>query len=86
MMSGMWPHFDAVAKKCEKVYSDNKSGQDISKYTTNGQEDKRVDMRKTKRFESPNKGGSPDVTMGGAGSTGMKPQNSPRQSTLPAAA
>lgn len=67
MMSGMWPHFDAVAKKCAKLYEDHKNGQDISKYTTNGTEDKRTDMRKTKRFESPTK--SPDMTM----SSSMKP-------------
>jgi len=67
----MWPHFDAVAKKAEKLYSDYKAGQDIKKYTTNGTEDKRQEVRKTKRFESPSK--SPDVTMtttkGSLGST-----------------
>ena len=58
----MWPHFDAVAKKCEKLYADFKQGLDIKKYTTNGTEDKRQEVkRSTKRFESPSK--SPDVTM-----------------------
>lgn len=70
MMSGMWPHFDAVAKKCSKLFDDYQSGNDIAKYTTTGQEDKRVEMKKTKRFDSPSKG-SPDMTM--SNSNAMKP-------------
>ena len=80
MMSGMWPHFDAVGKKCQKLYEDFKNGGDIQKYVTNGQEDKRVEIKrvtnKTGRFESsPSK--SPDATL----TASIKPQN---QSILPA--
>ncbi len=55
----MWPHYDAVSKRCAKMYDDFKQGQDITKYTTNGTEDKKYDtMKKTKRFDSPTR--SPD--------------------------
>jgi len=48
-----------VAKKCEKVHSDFKQGLEIKKFTTNGTEDKRQEVKRaTKRFESPSK--SPD--------------------------
>lgn len=63
MMSGMWPHFDAVAKRCAKLFEDYTQGQDITKYTTNGQEEKRVDMKKTKRFESPSKQHDTSINM-----------------------
>lgn len=47
----MWPHYDAVAKRCQSLYGDYKAGQDIAKYTTTGQEDKRVEgATKSKRF------------------------------------
>ena len=66
MMSGMWPHFDAVAKKCEKLFDDYKAGGDIQKYVTTGQEDKRVEVKRVTvtnkgRFDSPTK--SPDATL-----------------------
>ena len=38
----MWPHCGSVAKKCAKVYDDNKDGKDLSKFKTTGLEDKRV--------------------------------------------
>lgn len=50
----MWPHYDAVAKRCENLFKDYKAGQDIQKYATSGTEDKRVEGKK-KRFESPTK-------------------------------
>ena len=56
-MSGMWPHFDAAAKRCQALYADFKAGHDISKYITTGTEDRRVEIRKgTKRDTSPTKG------------------------------
>lgn len=61
LLSTLWPHYDAVGKKCARLYEDFRSGQDIKKYTTNGNEDKRVETR-TKRFDSPSKN-SPDVTL-----------------------
>ena len=57
----MWPHFEAVGKKCQKIAEENKVGGDINKFTTNGQEDKRQDMKRTQRFDSPTK--SPDATL-----------------------
>lgn len=51
----MWPHFEGVAKKSEKMYNDFRQGNDIKKYMTNGQEDKRQDLKKTRRFDSPTK-------------------------------
>jgi hypothetical protein len=54
LLSGMWPHFEGVAKRCGTVYSEYKQGHDITKFTTNGTEDKRVEVRK-KRTDSPTK-------------------------------
>lgn len=72
MMSGMWPHFDAVAKKCSKLYDEYKAGGDIQKFVTTGQEDKRVEIKRVTnkgRFDSPSK--SPDATL----TASIKPQN-----------
>jgi hypothetical protein len=55
LLSGMWPHFDAVAKRSAVLYSDFKAGHDIAKYTTTGTEDKRVEVKKAKRHDSPSK-------------------------------
>lgn len=52
----MWPFFDAVGKRCNQLYTDFKHGQDITKYTTTGQEERRIEVKKTKRHESPSKG------------------------------
>ena len=52
----MWPHHDAVAKRAAFLISDYRGGLDISKYTTTGSEDKRVEVKKPKkRNESPSK-------------------------------
>lgn len=53
LLSGMWPHHDAVAKRSSNLYADFKQNLDITKYTTSGQEDRRVENKKTKRNESP---------------------------------
>jgi hypothetical protein len=29
LLSGMWPNFDSVAKKCHKLFEDYKNGKDI---------------------------------------------------------
>lgn len=51
----MWPHFDAVSNRCVQLFQDYKQGLDIAKYTTNGTEDRRVEIKKTKRNDSPTK-------------------------------
>lgn len=73
----MWPHFDAVAKKCGKLFEDYKAGNDIKKYTTNGQEDKRNDLKKTKRADSPSKTGGPGMTMTSNGAAQAMQQPKP---------
>ena len=71
LLSGMWPHFDAVAKRSQNLYGDFKAGHDIAKYTTTGTEDKRVEVKKAKRHDSPSKmqasvtGGSTMAVTGG---------------------
>lgn len=52
----MWPFFDAVGKRCSELYADFKQGHDISKYITTGQEERRIEVKKVKRHESPTKG------------------------------
>ena len=42
MLSGMWPHFESVAKKCHKVKEEANQGKDLSKFITQGNEDKRI--------------------------------------------
>ena len=42
----MWPHCGSVAKKCEKVFDENKEGKDVTKYKTTGLEDKRIIEKK----------------------------------------
>lgn len=44
LLSGMWPHFESVAKKCDKVLSEAKEGKDIARFQTTGAEDKRIDQ------------------------------------------
>lgn len=51
----MWPYFEAVSKRCGQLYADFKQGHDIAKYTTTGQEERRVEVKKVKRHESPSK-------------------------------
>ena len=34
LLSGMWPHFETVAKKCAKVFDESRDGKDISRYQT----------------------------------------------------
>lgn len=63
LLSTLWPHYDAVGKKCARLYDDYRKGDDIKKYTTNGTEDKKVsDQSRTKRFDSPSKN-SPDTSL-----------------------
>jgi hypothetical protein len=65
-MSGMWAHFDATGKRCAALFADFKQGQDITKYTTNGTEDRRVEIKKgSKRNESPTKSQGNTATSGG---------------------
>lgn len=52
----MWPFFDTVGKRCNELYTDFKQGHDISKYTTTGQEERRIEVKKVKKHESPTKG------------------------------
>lgn len=52
----MWPHYDAVAKRCAKLYEDYKAGRDITQYATKGDDKRVIDMKSTKRNESPMKG------------------------------
>lgn len=66
----MWPHYDAVAKKCAKLFDDYKSGQDITKYATKGDDKRVVDMKSTKRSDSPLK--QPDMTMTSKAADTMK--------------
>jgi hypothetical protein len=54
LLSGMWPHYDAVAQRSSKLFADFKQGLDIAKYATTGQEDRRV-APKGKRSDSPGK-------------------------------
>lgn len=76
-MSGMWAHFDATAKRCAALYSDFRAGQDITKYTTNGTEDRRVEVKKPKRNDSPTKTHGNTATSGG----NWKSQSSPQAAT-----
>ncbi len=63
LLSTLWPHYDAVGKKCARLYEDYRKGDDIKKYTTNGTEDRKAsDQARTKRFDSPTKN-SPDTTL-----------------------
>ncbi len=59
----MWPHFDSVGKKAEKLYEDYKTGKDIVTYQTTGTEDKRAP--EPKRATIKNTSVSPSKTMGG---------------------
>lgn len=42
LLSGLWPHFDSLGKKCVGLYSDYKEGKDLQKYVTNGTEDRKM--------------------------------------------
>jgi len=42
MLSGMWPHHDAVAQRSSKLFADFKQGLDIAKYATTCYEVRRV--------------------------------------------
>lgn len=75
----MWPHFDAVAKRSAALYADFKIGHDIAKYTTTGTEDKRVEVRKSKRQDSPSKTSSSitaGATVGAVAATGAPKKES----------
>ena len=54
MLSGLWPNFDSVAKKCQKVFGEYKNGKDIMGYQTNGQEERRAHetMKKSMKTQS----------------------------------
>ncbi len=71
----MWPHFDAVAQRCGQVFNDYKHGQDITKYTTTGQEERRIEVKKgTKRHASPQK---TQGNLGGSQAANWKQNSSP---------
>ena len=62
----MWPFFDAVAKRCGVLFDDYKQGNDIAKYTTTGTEDKRVEIKRPRKSDSPTKtSGATTITSGG---------------------
>lgn len=64
LLSGLWPNFDSVAKRCEGLYVDFKEGHDIQKFVTTGTEDKKFSQTKSKKATSgisPNR--SPDAAM-----------------------